>query len=289
MVMPIQDVMTTKNMWIFMKPFSLELWLTIFMASIFVGISIGILELRASHSNPEFQGPLRRQLSIMLWVPISMVVFPERRMVVNKWSKFVLLVWLVLSFILFQCYTAKLTSMLISVDDEPQHFFNKLERPYIAGYRNGSFVKDFLVEELKFSESRLMAYTTIDEYQKALSKGSRNGGVDAIFDELPYVNFLLLKYGSKYTKVGPIAKTSAFGFKKSGYDELPSISPQSPSLKAPSFIGLFIITGVATIFGLVCSEISRRFSGRLSSNRLESRVLSIVEMSVAGDSPIAEN
>jgi ionotropic glutamate receptor len=58
----------------------------------------------------------------------------------------------------------------------------------------------------------LKAYNTPEEYNEALSRGSHNGGVEAIFDEIPFIKLFLAKYCSKYTMVGPTYKTGGFGF-----------------------------------------------------------------------------
>jgi hypothetical protein len=65
---------------------------------------------------------------------------------------------------------------------------------------------------LHFKESKLKPYKTPEEYDEALSYGSDNGGVAAIFDEIPYVKLFLAKYGPKYAVVGPIYQTDGFGF-----------------------------------------------------------------------------
>ncbi|XP_059637124.1 glutamate receptor 2.8-like [Cornus florida] len=68
---------TRKNMWIFLKPLSPNLWLGIIMAFIFVGVLIGTLEMRSNIADQDFSGPLLRQLGIMIWYPVSMLVLPE--------------------------------------------------------------------------------------------------------------------------------------------------------------------------------------------------------------------
>ncbi|KAF9612898.1 hypothetical protein IFM89_004314 [Coptis chinensis] len=85
--------------------------------------------------------------------------------------------------------------------------------------RNGDYVgyqKDSLVEkvlmELNFDESKLRIYDSLEEYEEALDKGSKNGGVAAIFDEMPYIKLLLTKFGYKYRTVGPIYQLDGFGF-----------------------------------------------------------------------------
>ncbi|KAK5836944.1 hypothetical protein PVK06_012750 [Gossypium arboreum] len=83
-----------------------------------------------------------------------------------------------------------------------------------VGYETGSFVKDLLVKRLNFDEpklgkqfnfdeSKLRDYGTAEEFDKALSKGSQNGGVGEIFGTRHSVKLFLAKYCNKYMIVGP--------------------------------------------------------------------------------------
>lgn len=132
----------------------------------------------------------------------------------NSRSRFVLVVWLFLAFVLMQSYTASLSSILLSDQLQPKYFsVNELiSKDYYVGYQEGSFTKSMLIEQLKFNESKLKSYANAEEYRKALSKGSQNGGVAAIFDEIPYLKIFLTKYGSDYVMAGPIYRTDGFGF-----------------------------------------------------------------------------
>ncbi|XP_031252119.1 glutamate receptor 2.8-like [Pistacia vera] len=279
-----------KNMWIFLRPWSWDLWLAVVMYSIFTGIAIRIIE----HGTPntEFQGSTTRQVGMVLYFPLSSLVVPQGKLV-SKYSQFVLIIWLCLAYILLQSYTASLSSIL-TIDRLKPSFVSVDElktKGYFVGYQYGSFVRnDLLLNKLKFNESKLVPYHTIQEYHNALSKGSENGGVAAIFDEIPYVRVFLAKYGSEYMMSGPTYKTDGFGFAfplesrlvsyfstailrvrenktlddiekryfahelTSQSDNADPIATSSPSLDVYSFGGLFIITGVATLFALFISQ-----------------------------------
>lgn len=127
-------------------------------------------------------------------------------MVANNWGRFVLVVWLFTAYILMQSYTANLSSILTVDQLTPSP-----NKPACAGYQVGSFVQEFLLS-LNFNESKLHSYSSMTEYDDALSKGCKNGGVDAIFDEIPYIKLFLHKYGSKYKMVGTTYNTEGFGF-----------------------------------------------------------------------------
>lgn len=128
-------------------------------------------------------------------------------MVANNWSSFVLVVWLFVAYILMQSYTAKLSS--IFTVDQLNFAFSK---NYYVGYQHGSFVHDFLINELHLEESKLRNYSSIEEYHDAMSLGGKRGGIDAIYAEIPYMKLLLNRYGSQYRIVGPTHKTDGFGF-----------------------------------------------------------------------------
>lgn len=81
-----------------------------------------------------------------------------------------------------------------------------------VGYETGSFVKDFLVKQLNFDESKLRNYGTANEFDKALSQGSQNGGVGAIFGARHCVELFLAKYCDRYMIGGPTYNTDGLGF-----------------------------------------------------------------------------
>ena len=62
----------TKNAWIFMKPLTLGLWLTIGAFCIFTGFVVWVLEHR---ENTAFAGPAMQQLGTTLWFSFSTLVF----------------------------------------------------------------------------------------------------------------------------------------------------------------------------------------------------------------------
>ncbi|KAM0892237.1 hypothetical protein ACQ4PT_025878 [Festuca glaucescens] len=82
------------------------------------------------------------------------------------------------------------------------------------GYQDDSFVRSFLIAHHNISESKLMKYTTKQEYAAALRKGSKNGGVSAIVDEIPYLTSFLSDTRNKneFMMLGCIYKTPGFGF-----------------------------------------------------------------------------
>nr|POF07337.1 glutamate receptor 2.7 [Quercus suber] len=275
-----------KSLWVFLKPLSLNLWLTTGVAFIFTGFVIWVLEHRI---NTEFRGPPAQQLGLIFWFSFSTLAFAHREKVVNNWSRFVLVIWIFLVLILTQSYTASLTSILTVQRLQPMFVDIKeiKKNGYFVGYQKNSFVKELLKEQFDIHESKLKPYETPEEYHEALSNGTHNGGVAAIFDEIPYLKIFLSNYPSKYTTVGPLYQIDGFGFvfpqgspfvphmsrailnvtqnrskiqaienkyfpsQLTCEDQNTRISPDSHSLGVDSFGGLFLITGIASTVSLL--------------------------------------
>ncbi|KAL0340031.1 UNVERIFIED_CONTAM: Glutamate receptor 2.7 [Sesamum radiatum] len=186
------------DMWIFTKPLRWDLWLAIGLACIFMGIVIWILE-RPVTNNPITPGEESvvktetEQPGMNYLAPITVLAFPERNMVTNKWSLFVLVCWLFMAFILMQSFTANLSAILTV--DQLKFAFSE---DYYLGYQEFSFIEKFLTEDLNINKSRLKGYSSVEGFHDAMSRGSKNGGIDAIFDEIPYVKLLMNRYDSQY-------------------------------------------------------------------------------------------
>ncbi|KAK9931926.1 hypothetical protein M0R45_019180 [Rubus argutus] len=271
-----------KNMWIFLKPLTWDLWLTTGGAFIFTAVVVWFLE---HNQNTEFRGSRQQQVGTTLWFSFSTLVFAHKERVVSNWTRFALIIWIFVVLILTQSYTASLASLLTVERLQPAVVdVNELKRNgYYVGYQKNSFVRELLTRQLNFEEKRLRDYRVIEDYHKALSKGSKNGGVDAIFDEMPYIKLFLTKYCAGYTVVGPTYKTDGFGFafplgsplvayvsrailnvtqdhekmeelqrkyfpdESKCEDPSSTFSSENPSLSVYSFGGLFIITAVISV------------------------------------------
>ncbi|XP_031252118.1 glutamate receptor 2.8-like [Pistacia vera] len=234
-----------KDFWIFLKPLSLDLWLTTGLVFILTGLVIWVLEHRI---NTEFRGPPEHQLGTIFWFSFSTLVFAHMK---QLWPSF----------------------------DDVQEI---KKHDYFVGYQNNSFVKDLLINQLRFSEDKLRPYNTPEEYNVALSKRE----VAAIFDEVPYIKLFLNKYCSNFMMIRPTNRTGGFGFafqqgsplvpymssailkvtedkdameaiERKTFGSKPTCEEKSAtissgsSLSVYSFGGPFIITGVASISALL--------------------------------------
>ena len=124
--------------------------------------------------------------------------------------------------ILTQSYTASFTSFLTVQQLRPT-FTNVdelLKNGASVGYQRGSLTFRSL-RELGFDESRLKAYDSLQMCDELLKLGTRNGGIDAAFDEMPYVQLLQSAYCSKYTIIQPRFQANGFGFVSKSWPSQP--------------------------------------------------------------------
>ncbi|KAL1539482.1 glutamate receptor 2.7-like [Salvia divinorum] len=170
----------SKNAWIFMKPLTPGLWLTAGTFFFFIGFVVWALE---HHVNEEFQGPPLHQVGTVFWFSFSTIVFAHRERIVSNLTRFVVIVWMFVVLVLNSSYTASLASMLTVQQLQPTitDTHDLIEEGEYVGYQYGSFVTG-LLRNMNFDTSKFRSYRTLEEYDDALSKGSRNGGVAAVVD-----------------------------------------------------------------------------------------------------------
>jgi len=123
---------------------------------------------------------------------------------------------LVVTGILYSCYTANLSAILTASRLEPtlNDIHAVMARQDIKiGYWNNSFIGDFLTNDLRIKEHRLINLTTEDDYYEDLSRG----GVDAVIDERPYMQSLVANYCSELAFAGQPFTTLNWGFVSAFY------------------------------------------------------------------------
>ncbi|GKE90795.1 extracellular ligand-binding receptor, partial [Tanacetum coccineum] len=175
---------TNTSIWIFMKPFSSGLWVVSACFFILTGIVVWILEHR---TNEEFQGSTGEQIGTTFWFAFSTLVYAHREKLQNNLSRFVVIVWLFVVLVLVSSYTATLSSLLT------------IEQIQLAS------------KSWSIGYTRLKGYLP-DDYAAALRVGSKNGGVDVIVDEIPYIKEFLAQYPSGYSMTLSETITNGFGF-----------------------------------------------------------------------------
>lgn len=124
-----------------------------------------------------------------------------------------MIIWVFVVLILTQSYTASLTSLLTVEQLQPTviDIHQLLKNGDKVGYLDSSHVYG-LLKQKGFQDSNLLNYSSVEECDQLLSKGSANGGISAAFDDSPNMMLFLSKYCSNYTMIGTIFKTAGFGF-----------------------------------------------------------------------------
>ncbi|KAI3784407.1 hypothetical protein L1987_43506 [Smallanthus sonchifolius] len=196
--------------WAFLRPFNAKLWCVTGIFFLVVGAVVWILEHRI---NDEFRGPPKQQVITTLWFSFSTLYFSHKQNMMSTLGRIILIMWLFVVLIISSSYTASLTSILtvqkLSSPIEGIHSLISSKDP--IGYQQSSFVRNYLVEELGISETRLVPLDLPEDYEKALKDGPNNGGVAAVVDERPYIE-LFLSTRCQFSIVGPEFTKNGWGF-----------------------------------------------------------------------------
>ncbi|EFH57289.1 hypothetical protein ARALYDRAFT_481829 [Arabidopsis lyrata subsp. lyrata] len=115
MMVPVRDN-ENKNTWVFLKPWTLELWVTTGCFFVLIGFVVWLFEHRV---NTDFRGPPHHQIGTSFWFSFSTMVFAHREKVVSNLARFVVVVWCFVVLVLTQSYTANLTSFLTVQRSQP--------------------------------------------------------------------------------------------------------------------------------------------------------------------------
>ncbi|GLJ24187.1 hypothetical protein SUGI_0461330 [Cryptomeria japonica] len=269
------------NPWAFLLPFTADLWCATVAFFIFTGVVVWLLERRI---NADFSGDAYTQVITILWFSFSTLFFSHREKIKRNSSRIVIIIWLFVVLILMSNYTANLTSIHTVQQMTPTitSVESVRNKGVAVGYQTGSFVGEYLQQHFGISKMKLKFYSTPQEYAEALTKGPNNGGVAAVFDEIPYIRLFLSKQCG-YIIVGPTYRTGGLGFvfpkgspllsdisrallSVSEDKEMqkieamyfndtvcgsPGAAADSNRLSIYSFWGLFLITGSVSLIALI--------------------------------------
>ncbi|PWA68912.1 ionotropic glutamate receptor, metazoa, Periplasmic binding protein-like I [Artemisia annua] len=249
--------MSHNDFWIFLKPFTVDLWLKTAAFAIFTGFVIFAIEAM----DQGFQRLSAHQLGETFWFILMALFFVQRKEQASKLARFVEVVWLFFFLLIITSYTATLSSMLT-----------------VEQFGLPSF--EIRISNLHFQDERMRPYSSYEQYAQALSRGGKHGGADAIIDEIPYIKMFLGRFSADYAMIASKPSTSGFGFifqkgsplatemssqiaklREDGTMELlekkwfenQSLSSQDPSktLNFGRFFGLFVISGISLVAALM--------------------------------------
>ncbi|XP_011008403.1 PREDICTED: glutamate receptor 3.7 [Populus euphratica] len=187
-VAPIRN--SKSSAWVFLKPFTAEMWCVTAASFVMIAVVIWVLEHRV---NDDFRGPPRRQIVTMFMFSFSTLFKKNKETTVSPLGKLVMVVWLFLLMVITASYTASLTSILTiqQLSSPITGIESLIASHWPIGYQTGSFAYDYLSETLYIPRSRLVSLGSPEEYESALQRGPSDRGVAAIVDELPYVELFL--------------------------------------------------------------------------------------------------
>lgn len=169
---------------IFLKPFSDQLWLLI--AAFFVCAGLAIYFLEGRKNSPIQRSPSSSRFGAILMYIFS-TWFPNPEDTRSVMGRTVVVACLLVTGILYSCYTANLSAILTASQLEPSLKVIKI------GYWDNSYLRQFLAKEFENSEKRLITLTTQADYYEHMSRGV----VDAIIDERPYMQSLVANHCSE--------------------------------------------------------------------------------------------
>ncbi|CAK7348968.1 unnamed protein product [Dovyalis caffra] len=204
-VAPIHN--SKSSAWVFLKPFTVEMWCVTAASFLMIGVVIWILEHRV---NDDFRGPPKRQLVTMFMFSFSTLFKTNQETTISPLGRLVMVVWLFLLMVVTASYTASLTSILTvqQLSSPITGIDSLIASHWPIGYQTGSFAYDYLSNDLYIPRSRLVSLGSPEEFESALRRGPSDGGVAAVVDELPYVELFLSKYkdfgiiGQPFTRGG---------------------------------------------------------------------------------------
>lgn len=185
MLVPVKHDFHIQKAWMFLKPFTPNLWYATYGSLFYTMLVIWLIE--RNSDNKQFQGRLKDELGTSLWFTFSSLFFAHREAIKSNLTRAVVVVWLFLVFVLSSSYTASLTSMLTVPRLEPR--INDLEwirRTNAAvGCDGDSFVKAYLRDVIGLTNIKNI--NNQDDYPGELESGS----IAAAFLELPYQEIFL--------------------------------------------------------------------------------------------------
>ncbi|XP_054778740.1 glutamate receptor 2.7-like isoform X2 [Prosopis cineraria] len=275
MIVPVKSEDST---WMFLKPFTWQMWAVTGAILIYTMSVVWYLE---QEPNPEFQGNWKRQFGTALWFTFSSLFFAHREQMHGNLSRVVMGAWLLLVMVLTSSYTASLSSMLTVQQLQPNVTsieWLKMNNMKI-GCDGDSFVRTYLEKVERFSPKNIINISSEYYYDGEF----KNNSIAAAFLELPYEKVYISTYCKMFQKGSPVAKdVSKAILQLSEKGELTNLeakwlyhsnectnnstSNDTQSLKLENFWVLFVISGVTSTICLLFSIIQSQGFCQLTQN-----------------------
>ncbi|XP_017233700.2 glutamate receptor 3.2-like [Daucus carota subsp. sativus] len=180
--------------WIFLRPFTTEMWALSFALLIYTVLVVWLLE---RQTNPEFQGPWHDQLSLAVWFTFSIIFFAQREEGRSNYTRVVAFSWFFVVLALTTIYTASLSSQLTVTRLRPNITDIDWLRTTNAkvGCAPDSFVCRYLQDVLDFKAENIINVSSEYKYPGEFASGN----ISAAFIELPYEKVFLNSHCKDYT------------------------------------------------------------------------------------------
>ncbi|KAL6201377.1 hypothetical protein ACLB2K_025091 [Fragaria x ananassa] len=273
LTMIVPDISDEEETWMFLKPFTWQMWVVTGAILIYTTFIVWFLEVPSS---PDLKGSLKSQIAFSTWFTFSSLFFAHREKVYSNLTRIVFIVWLFVVLILSSSYTANLSSMLTIRRLSPNVTdIDMLRRTNsLVGCDEDSFVRNYLENVLGFNLSAVVVINRSYEPEEIRQKK-----LSAVFLELPYAQVFMDNH-TGYTLTQPTYNFGGFSFvfqkgspitrdfskiildllengevrklqnqwltKNNRPTNTTSDMPESLSLK--SFWGLFVISGATSTF-----------------------------------------
>ncbi|KAK4484037.1 hypothetical protein RD792_011252 [Penstemon davidsonii] len=198
------------NALLFLKPLTGDLWLTAIVLFLFTGVVLWILEHRF---NSAFRGPPEEQVGLIFYFPFMSLVYAQRERIVSNLARLVVVVWMLVVLVLNSTYTANLSARLTikGLESANTDVNDLIKNGEYVGCRKGSFIYDFLQDQ-GFDKGKIKTYSSPEDIHKDLSKGSKKGGISALFAVKPYTAIFLSKYKKEYIANGITYPSEGFAY-----------------------------------------------------------------------------
>ncbi|KAJ1687369.1 hypothetical protein LUZ63_018759 [Rhynchospora breviuscula] len=187
--------------WTLLKPFTPNLWMTIFFLLFYNFFVIWYLEKNDKTSDDYFRGPWYTQFGATFWIIGNTLFQSYGDKIGSFYSKTVIVSWLVVVLIVSNCFTANLSSILVADQLKPVVDTSKI------GCDGDSFVVKYLENALKFQNNKIISIGDPKEYSDAFE----NGTITAAYIESPYVPEFLSK-NKNYAVYGETQMLGGFAF-----------------------------------------------------------------------------
>ncbi|KAK7319781.1 hypothetical protein RJT34_04506 [Clitoria ternatea] len=196
-----------ESAWMFMKPFTWQMWVATGAILIYTMLVVWYLE---REPNPEFHGNWKSQISTALNFTFSSLFFAHREKMYSNLSRVVMVTWLFLVLILNSSYTASLSSMLTVQRLQP----NVTDIEWLKknnmkiGCDGDSFIRTYLEKVEGFLPENIVNVNNEDSYVDVF----KNFSIAAAFLELPYEKVYISKYCKGFSGSTPTTRFGGLGF-----------------------------------------------------------------------------